>query len=317
MSADQGYDRMLRCYPPQWRSRYGGEMTALLEDTYATASDVPLGERVRLVRSGLAERAREAGFLGAGSGPGDRVRAGSVLILCGWALFLVAGAMFGKFTDNWLDGTPAAGRWVANDSVNAVQIAMVAGCALVAVAALLALPAFVRLVRAGGWDTVRRPVARALVAGGTAALALGGGLAWAHRLSQHDRNGGLVIYGVAFVLISLVAFVALGYATAAAVTVARRIDVPGRVLQTLGTMALALAGSMALIFVGVIGWWGSEDAHAPHVLLNGIGNGFPFTSRTFPPTLVAAGLLMLLGLVLAVIGSGRVARSIVAVGRTG
>jgi hypothetical protein len=317
MSADRDYERMIRFYPPRWRSRYGVEMTALLEDTYATASDVPWRDRVALVRSGVAERAREAGFLGAGSGPGDRVRAGSALILCGWALFLIAGAMFGKFTDNWLDFTPRAGRWVASDSVDAVQVAVVAGCALVAVAALLALPAFIRLVRAGGWDDVRRPLTRAAVAAVTAALAFGGVLAWAHHLSQHDRNGGLKIYGVAFVLVSLAAFVALGSATAAAVTVARRVEFSGPVLRTLGGLALALTGLMALIFVGVLGWWAAEDAHAPQVLLNGIGNGFPFTSSTFPSTLVAAGLLMMLGLGLAAVGSVRVARSIGATGSAG
>jgi hypothetical protein len=311
---------MIRFYPARWRSRYGGEMTALLEDTYATASDVPWRDRVALVRSGMAERARDAGFLGAATGPGDRVRAGSALILCGWALFLVAGAMFGKFTDNWLNLTPRAGRWVASDSVDAVQAAVMAGCAIVALAALaalVALPAFVRFVRDGGWDSVRRPLARAAIAAITAALAFGGVLTWAHHLGQHDRNGGLEIYGVVFALVSVAAFVALGAATAAAVAVARRVEFSAPVLRTLGGLALALTGLMGLIFVGVVGWWGSEDAHAPQVLLNGIGNGFPFTSSTFPSTLVAAGLLMLLGLGVAAVGSVRIARSIGAAGSAG
>ena len=62
------FERVLRWYPPAWRSRYGDEMAALLEDTYVSASDVPLGERVALATSGLAERVREADLVGSTGG---------------------------------------------------------------------------------------------------------------------------------------------------------------------------------------------------------------------------------------------------------
>ena len=51
-------------------------------------------------------------------------------------------------------------------------------------------------------------------------------------------------------------------------------------------MAIGLAGIMVLIFAGIVTWWVSESVHAPGVLLNGIGNGLPFTSRVVPPTLL-------------------------------
>jgi hypothetical protein len=42
----------------------------------------------------------------------------------------------------------------------------------------------------------------------------------------------------------------------------------------------------------------------------GIGNGVPFTSSIYPPTLVLAGVLMLIGLALATRGTIGVARSV-------
>jgi hypothetical protein len=97
--------------------------------------------------------------------------------------------------------------------------------------------------------------------------------------------------------------------------VARRTEMPGRVLRALGVMALGLSAVMVLLFAAFVTWWATQAAYAPAVLLNGIGNGFPFTSSTVPPTLVVAGLMMLLGLALATGGAVRIARSIGGPGR--
>jgi len=304
------FERLIRWYPREWRARYGGEMTALLEDSYATASGVPARARLGLVRRGLAERVRTAGFISRSPEPAQDLRAGAVLVLCGWPLFLIAGAVFGKFADNWWIGTPAVDRLPASVSINAVAVLGVVGCAVVALAALLSLPSFVRLVQAGRWSTVRRPVRRAGLAFVVAVILLGGGLAWAHHLGPHDRNGGLAVYGAAFIVIGLAAFVAIVLAAAAAVAVARRIDLPERILRGLGVMALVLSVVMALLFAGFVTWWAMQAAYAPTVLLNGTGNGVPFTSGTVPPTLLVAGLLMVLGLGFAVTGSVRVARGL-------
>ena len=143
-----------------------------------------------------------------------------------------------------------------------------------------------------------------------AALLLGGGLTWAHHLSPPDRNGGLAVYGAAFLVMGLAAFAAILWAAAAAVAVARRIDLPDRLLRWLGAMALVLSVVMTLLFAGFVTWWATQAAHAPIVLLQGIGNGVPFTSATVPPTLLVAGLLMVLGLAFAVGGSIRITRGL-------
>ncbi len=135
-------------------------------------------------------------------------------------------AIFGKCTDNWFAGTPRSGRWVASSRVDAVSVAAAVGCAIVLVAALCARPMFGSLVRSGDWKVLRRPLLRAVTSAAIAAVLLGGALAWAHHLNRHDRNGGLPVHNALFVVVALAAVVALMFATAAAVSVARRIDLP-------------------------------------------------------------------------------------------
>jgi hypothetical protein len=301
---------MLRWYPPAWRERYGDELTALMEDSYESPRHVPIREHLDLVRSGLAERARAIRIFGSSPSPSERVRDGSVLVLCGWALFLVAGGGFAKFTDRWQAGTPKATQGVAGIGFDAAVAMGIAGCVVVLVAALLVAPSFLRLVRQGGWEQVRRPVVRA-VAAVTLTLALLAGLVgWAHHLSAIDRNGGLAIYSASFVAMGVLVVGSIGVATAAAVAVGRRTVLAGGTLRTLGFLALSLTVVMIVLLAGLATWWGAEASRAPHVLLDGIGNGVPYVSSTLPPTLLGAGLLMLVGLALGVVGSLRVARSL-------
>lgn len=302
----QNYEQLLRWYPPQWRDRYGGEMTALLEDSYSTASDVPLGQRVGLFRSGLAERARSAGLVGSYQDRDVRLRGGSLLVLCAWAFFIVAGAMFVKDADRWSVSRSHAVHWVAAAGFNVVGVTLVIGCLAVLLAALIVLPAFVRFLRAGRWHEVARPVVVAVVSVAVSAVLFAILVAWAHSLVGNDRNGGLPIYGWFFVLVSLVFFAAVGCGTTAAVSVARRVELTRPTLRALGVMAIGLVGVMALTLVSLVAWWASEAVHAPGFLAQTIGNGVPFTSNVVPPTLLASGLLMLVGLALGVAGLVRI-----------
>ncbi len=299
------FDQLLRWYPPRWRARYGAELAALLEDTYSLASEVPRRQRLALVRSGLAERAHDAGLVGSSNAADEQLRGGSLLILCGWALFMAAGAAFGKLSDNWLSGTPVSGRWPASTAYDAVVVTGTAGCVLVVVAASAVGPAFVGLVRRGGWRAVRGAVWRAGMAVALAAALFGGTVAWAHQLSTHARNGGNHLYGALFVALVVGALVALGCATAAAIRVARRLDVRGPALP--GSLALGVTLLMLVVFTGFVTWWVAEALHAPGVLQSSIGNGLPFTSTLVPPSLLAAGLLVVVGLALGIWGSFRVA----------
>jgi hypothetical protein len=300
------FEQLLRWYPPRWRARYGGELTALLEDTYVTASSVSRRQRLDLARSGLAERAREAGIVGLSPDPDVRLRGGSVLTLCGWAFFIVAGAVFAKVADRWSTQSSHVDHWVTTSGFEVVALACGAGCLIVLCAGLLALPPFVRLLRAGAWREVRRPISVAVASVITSAVLFGLLVAQAHGMSAHGRNGGDLFYSAIFVFVGLMSFAAVGCATAAAVSVACKIGLSHRRLQTLGFMAIGLVSMMGLTLVSLVTWWASEAVHSPGFLAQAVGNGVPFNSTVAPPTLIASGLFMTVGLALGLAGLVRI-----------
>jgi hypothetical protein len=75
-------------------------------------------------------------------------------------------------------------------------------------------------------------------------------------------------------------------------------------------MAIGLVGVMALALVSLVAWWASEAAHAPRFLAQVIGNGMPFQSSVAPPTLLASGVLMVVGLALGLAGVVRIVGSL-------
>jgi hypothetical protein len=305
----------MRWYPPPWRERYGDEMAALLEDSYATAGEVPRRQRVSLAWSGLRERARSAGLVGWSGDPDARVRGGSVLVLCGWACYIVAGALFGKLTDRWSTESSHAGHWVATGGFGGLAVAWGVGCLIVLLGALMVVPPFVRLLAAGRWREVARPVVASIVSAVVALGSLGFLVARAHGMSAHDRNGGSPLSSALFVIVGAMVFVAVGCATGAAVSVARRVDLSRPLVRTLGVMAIGLVGVMALALVSLVTWWASEATHSIGFLSQSIGNGEPYSSSVVPPTLLATGLLMTLGLGLGLVGLVRIVDSLGEEGR--
>ena len=93
---------------------------ALFEDTHGMG-DVPWRERLAIARSGSVERARSTGLLGDSANPDERIGAGSLLILCAWAFFMLAGGIFAKFTEHWSAVTPTVDRWIPSDGYSAVR----------------------------------------------------------------------------------------------------------------------------------------------------------------------------------------------------
>ena len=116
----------------------------------------------------------------------------------------------------------------------------------------------------------------------------------------------LLPYHLIVPLWALTVAAALGFSTAAAVAVARRLDLSQRGLRALGGMAIALTLIMVVITAGALAWWGSMAAYAPGFL----GNGALATSNVLPPAMIVSGLLMLFGVATAATGAVRVARSI-------
>jgi hypothetical protein len=199
---------------------------------------------------------------------------------------------------------------VAAGGFNVVAVAAFIGCLLVLVAAAVVLPAFVRLLRGGGWPDVWRPVVIAVALAAASAVLFVVLVAWAHDLSAHARNGGLPVYGWFFVLVGLTFFAAVASGTAAAVRVALRVELSARQVRALGILAIGVVGVMALVVASLVAWWVAEALHAPGFLLQTIGNGVPFTSAVVPPVLLASGILMTVGLALGLAGLVRVVGSL-------
>jgi hypothetical protein len=300
MSETSRFERHLRWFPRKWRETYGVGMTALLDDTYGDRR-LPLPVRFSLIRTGALERVHEGGFIGVIT-PWDRRRSAWQWILAGWTAFMLAGAIFAKFSDNWVTLSSTLDRTSALLGYGLVQWGGSVGMFVVVAAALIVLPSLARLVRQGGWAQVGRPVLRALIFVALSIAATGGVVFWASHLSFHQRNGGLVLYQFIVTAWSVVLGVSLVVASASAISVARRVTLSSRQARWLSTLSITLTTLMVAIFLGVITWWRVEALHAPVFMRNAIGNGIVATSATFPPALVVAFILMIAGLAMAMTG---------------
>lgn len=121
---DRRVARLTRCYPPEWRERYGAEMTTLLHDTIADGRHGPrLG--LNLAREGLAARLAPHARRG--------LLAGACLGLC-WLPLIPQGLVpaafktFGVPTRSWFLALylPDAVQWPAIAGMVALGLAMLA-----------------------------------------------------------------------------------------------------------------------------------------------------------------------------------------------
>ena len=259
-------DSRLRWYPRRWRARYGDELTALLDEEYGGA--LPLKVRLSLVSGGLRQRARQSGIAGDSVPAADGIRAGALLVLIAWAAFVIAGASFAKFSEQFDEALPHASSAHRVPDLAFTVVQTVAGIAglLVVAGALLALPAFVQFLRGGGWSSVRGHFVRAsictvLVGGGLAALSM-----WGHHLPSQQRNNGLHWYGVLFLLWAALVVVTLALWTVTAVATARRVQLAGAVLTAEAALAAALTAAMVVVAAATIVWWVSDGQRRTGVL---------------------------------------------------
>ncbi len=296
--------RWIRWYPAAWRARYGDELQALVEDSYGTDRP-PLRVQLALRRSGALQHLTDYKLVDPAD-RGDRVRSGTLLVLCAWALFMVAGAAFAKFSEHWDVSVASGAQGLPTVAYDAVQWAGFAGTAIVAVAALIAVPGVVRLVRAGRFGPIRAPMGRAMVATAITATATVGVVAWAHRLSSHDRNGGSWPYLALGTVWALLICASIGLCTAAVVAAASRIEVSHRAWRVYRVLSVGLALAMVTVAAGTLAWWASLATRAPHVLDTGL---LALPGGQVPPPLVVAVALMVGGLAIAAIGVDRVVRA--------
>jgi hypothetical protein len=280
---------LLRWYPPAWRARYGQELEELIVESLG-GGRVPWRMRLDIARSGMRERLRSSGLTGDAVPPDARSLAGSLLVLCAWMTFVVAGTTVQKLSEHWQDATPSTQRALPGDAFAALTVAAAIGSALVVLGVACALPPLLALVRAGGWRDIRGVILRALAATALAGVSTAALVVWAHRLPAQARSGHDLAYVVGFSAWSLVMLVLVVCWTIAAVATARRLDLSGRLLRFEARLAAGVCATMAVMTVATAVWWAAR------------------ADAAFAPQLAAALLLMLASTSLGTAGSVRALR---------
>jgi hypothetical protein len=286
---------LLRLYPTGWRARYGEELEALVLES--SARRVPWNVRLDVVAAAGREWSREL----AGGGPApERVRAGALVVLRAWALFVVAGLGVQKTSEHWQSVTPPGGRGLPAAAFDALVVAAAAGSVLVLAGIALTLPSFVRFLRSGGWPLIRTPIAFALattvvLVPSTAALSV-----WAHALSNQQRNGQDYLYAGLFLVWLLLAVVCLAAWTAAAVATARRLELSALVLRLEARFAALVAAAMVVMTAAAAAWWATLAQAAPWFFA---GRPVGASASPLSPQLLAATALMLLASLIAAGGA--------------
>jgi hypothetical protein len=311
VSADRTSAVLLRLYPPRWRERYGDELAGLIVET--SGGRVPW--RVRRDVAGAALRERGRSLLGRSDrSPRQTISSALPSVLWAWLLVVVGGCAVAKTAEHWQAATPPGSRSLPAHAFDVLIGAAAAGALIVVAGAALAVPAAVRGLRSGRGGSVRRGVAVALASTAALVPATAGLAAWAHGLTAAQRNGHDAAYGGAFAAWVVLFLVCLAAWTRLGSRLARQADLRSFVLRVEAWLAGAAATAMALITTAAAVWWAAVADAAPW-FFGGGPQGSAGTAVTWP--LVAAGLLMAAGTLLAATAAARCLRALPALAGRG
>ena len=302
MRRHNDHSDVLKWYPQAWRDHYGEELAMFLHDRYGESS-IPMWARLSMTRSGLVERLRVGGMVGTSVDSDRRVRGGSLLVLCAWGVFVIAGAAFAKYAEHWPLATPPVDRRIPAVAMGAVQVGAFAGALIVLVAGLITVPAFANLVRSAGWRSLwstMRVMSVTTIVAGIASLMI---IAWIRHLGPSQTNASSWAWKAVGVTWGLLVVGALACGAGTVVALVNRLELSQRVTKALGVLALAMVAVLALIFAGTLSWWFSTAIHAPWPFGGLIPR--PPISPT-PLAMVILSALMLSGLALAGYGAVRI-----------
>ena len=281
--------RLLRWYPAGWRERYGDEFLALVEDRL---HETPLTVRLRLsiAIAGMRERCYGSGLIGTRSTVSTQRRSGSLMVLVAWSIMIVGGASLAKMAEHFMVSLPTTFRGTATFAYDATAVAGIVGTGLVLFGVIIALPGFVRLLRANEWPQVRRTISRSVLSSVALIVATIGLASWAHHLNSTQRNGGAALYSAAFMVFALVVVITIGLWTRASVAAASRIDFTPRELLWESSIALGVCLSSMVVVTAATAWWIQMSLHAPWFLSGTLSgtSGSPWSARVLFTVLVMA-----------------------------
>lgn len=305
MRRDRDVLSVLRWYPKEWRERYGDEFVALVHEGFGEGP-LPLSLRRSIALSGLRERGHYSGLIGERSAPNVRRRTGSLVVLVAWALTSVGVMSFSKSAEHFSNALPSNSRTLAQVAYDVVAAAGLVGSLFVAVGAGIAVPAFVRFLRGGGWLRVRRLFAGLALTGVTLAVATAALGLWAHHLDQAQRNGADHMYVAAFLLYACAVVFTIAAVTRGAIVVVTQLELSPGVLRTEGTIALAVCVTTLAVATGASLWIAQMSLHAPW-FFQGTTPGVA-VSPWSPPVVVTLCVLIA-ATTSALFGASRLARS--------
>ena len=306
MNASRTIARLLWWYPAPWRARYGDELEGLILEM-SDGRRVPWRVRADVVSAGGRERLRAAGLTGDGPAS-SRVRAGAVLVMWAWALFVLGGAVLAKSTEHWQSAMPGGADHSTAMAAFTTLIAVAVAAALVVLAGIgVALPSLLSFLRGGGWRYIRTRVLAASWLTAALIAATVGLAAWAHGLTPRARNGHDALYGAAFLAWAALCSGTLLTWTAAAARTARHLHLATRTLRLQARLAAAATAAMAVIAAATAVWWAVVANAAPAALTGGPDVGRP---SAIVPQLVLAMAIMVAATGLAAAGAGRAARAL-------
>jgi len=295
--------RLLRWYPPSWRARYEDEFLVFLEDRLDD-SPLTLRFRVSVAVAGLRERCYRSGMAGTRSSPSTQRRTGSLMVLVAWSMMMIGGASLVKTAEHFPTALPAQSRVVTQFAYNVTAAAGMAGTLLVLAGAFVALPGFVRFLRAKKWSEVRRVFVISLVASAALVVTTFGLSFWAHHLTTAQRNGADNAYSGVFLAFVLLVVVTIGLWTRASVSVASRINFSPRALRWESGLAIGVSLASILVVVSATMWWIQMGLHAPW-FLQGTAPGI--ATSAWSAHLVVTMLVLVFGTLSALWGASRVA----------
>jgi hypothetical protein len=293
MSRIQGHDggervvrRLVRCYPKEWRARYGEEFTELLNEASADG-ELSSARKLDVLVHGAWTRLAYAGLAGSALNSHRRVRSTLVAVLVVPAIFaMLAVGVWAQLTVGWqwsasVRGGTTAAMWLMSGGLLGLGVLAVCVIALVAVLSVSA-------ARTGG-GVCWWPVTVSLAAGavlyvgchhfgphwpGTGGHDLAGPglvpswmapLGWAGTLwisSYWAHPVALVSFPageLAWMVISPVAWFGLIVSGAAIV---RRLELTPRLQRLTALLCVAAATGMVVFLAGAVLWVCSADSGA-------------------------------------------------------
>jgi len=248
---------LLRWYPRAWRERYGAELVALIQDNLDEGRPA-WRLRLSVIGGGLRERFRQTRQATAASvkRPAWHDR---------WGTILLAGLVCGFLPGDLTLSASAAGAW-QGVALDAALAAVALTGAIVLADGLLALPALVRFLRAGGWPKIRRRVGWAAAA----TVAAGGGLAGlvlvsgSHPPAQLNASWA---YWTGVLVAGLAMAAAIGLWAAAATATARHLTLTPRVRAAQLVLGAVIPTAVSTMLVTLSLWWSATQDSVTLLLL--------------------------------------------------